>query len=88
MCCYFDFVVLMFDRLWTQRLNKVRRVIVENLGIRRISDLAAWSVAGGIAYWLWVRPTLKERAENQAARELARAKAAQRAAELRRDSTP
>ena len=54
---------LMFDPLWRQRLKTLHRVIVENLGVRNFRDLASWSVAFAAAYWLWVRPAKKEKAE-------------------------
>ncbi|KAK9843957.1 hypothetical protein WJX81_000478 [Elliptochloris bilobata] len=41
----------------------------ENLGFRGAKNVAAWAVAGTIAYYLWVKPEQKAEAERQAARE-------------------
>lgn len=53
----------MFHHRWFQRWNTVRRVLVENLGFRRWTDVASWGVAFSVAYWLWIRPGQKEKAE-------------------------
>lgn len=55
----------MFDPLWTQRLNTFRRILAENLGVRDFRGIASWGVACFAAYWLWVRPSWKEKAEIQ-----------------------
>ena len=53
------------DPLWRQRLNRYRRIFVENLGVRDLRDLASWGAAFFVAYWLWVRPARKEHQQNQ-----------------------
>ena len=44
-------------------------------------NVASWLVAGGIAYWLWVRPMRKQAGEQEIANRLAAELAAERAAQ-------
>ncbi|KAK9916490.1 hypothetical protein WJX75_003291 [Coccomyxa subellipsoidea] len=51
----------------------VRNTIKENLGFRGSQNIAAWAVAGVIAYYLWVKPEREAEQERRSSRERARA---------------
>ncbi|CAL8466848.1 g6384 [Coccomyxa elongata] len=50
----------------------IRNTIKENLGFRGSQNIAAWAVAGVLAYYLWVKPEREAEQERRAARERAR----------------
>lgn len=41
----------------------------EYLGFRGATNIGAWILAGGIAYWLWVRPMQIEEARRKVSKE-------------------
>ncbi|KAK9810184.1 hypothetical protein WJX72_006437 [[Myrmecia] bisecta] len=62
---------------WGRKTAGFRRAFSETLGFRGPKNIAAWGVAGVIAYALWVRPEKQARQEREAARERAKQFAAQ-----------
>ena len=48
--------------------NPVMFWIQESLGFSRARSLAAWGVAGGLAYYLWVLPAQRDAARRKASR--------------------
>ncbi|EIE26539.1 hypothetical protein COCSUDRAFT_32203 [Coccomyxa subellipsoidea C-169] len=50
----------------------LRNTIKANLGFRGTQNIAAWAVAGVLAYYLWVKPEREAEQERKASRERAR----------------
>ncbi|XP_072979469.1 uncharacterized protein [Typha angustifolia] len=60
----------MVSREWSRTLGNVRSFVGNSLGgLRGWSNLASWTVAGTLAYFLWVKPAreLKKEQEERAA---------------------
>ncbi len=52
-------------RLSTWRDNPVLSFLNDAVGVRGARNIAAWAVAGGIAYWLWIVPMQQEEARRK-----------------------
>jgi len=44
---------------FNQNMAGIRRALGENFGVRGTRNIAAWAVAGTLAYYLWVKPGQK-----------------------------
>lgn len=57
---------------WARRTAGFRRGLSENFGFRGSKNLAAWSVAGILTYYVWIKPERQAAEERQLARQRAR----------------
>lgn len=57
---------------WRRSIGSVRSFIANSTGgLRGGSNLASWALAGGLAYFLWVKPDRETRREQEARAALA-----------------
>lgn len=57
---------------WRRSIGNVRSFIANSMGgLRGGSNLASWAVAGGLAYFLWIKPERETRREQEARAALA-----------------